>query len=250
MRPLDRFWLLWGVARSLLIYYGKPRRARRDRQFYSQFIGRGALVFDIGAHVGNRVGVFLGLGARCIAVEPQPAFAPLLRLFYGRHTNFTLEQTALGETAATTGLHISRRTPTVSTTATGWKERVGRSSSFARVTWDETVPTTMTTLETLIGRYGLPDLCKIDVEGSELAVLQGLSQPLPLVSLEYIPAVAADAVACVARLESLGAYEYNWSRGETQQLREDDWLSADELKRRILSFPAYDPSGDIYARLI
>ena len=88
------------------------------------------------------------------------------------------------------------------------------------------------------------------MEGSELAVLQGLSQPLPLVSLEYIPAVAADAVACVARLESLGAYEYNWSRGETQQLREDDWLSADEMKRRILSFPADEPSGDIYARLI
>ena len=250
MRPSDRFWLLWGVARSLLIYYGKPGRARRDRQFYSQFIGRGALVFDIGAHVGNRVGVFLRMGARCVAVEPQPAFASLLRLLYGRHPAFTLEQTALGAAAGRAVLHISRRTPTVSTIASGWKERVGRSASFARVTWDETAPTALTTLDALIRRYGMPDLCKIDVEGSELAVLQGLSRPLPLVSLEYIPAVAADAVACVGRLESLGRHEYNWSRGETQRLRDVGWLSADEMQDRLMGFSAADPSGDIYARLI
>ena len=114
------------MARSLLIYYGKPGRARRDLQFYRQFIGQGALVFDVGAHVGNRVGVFLRLGARCLAVEPQPAFAALLRLLYGRHPAFTLEQTALGASPGTADLHISRRTPTVSTIAPGWKERVAK----------------------------------------------------------------------------------------------------------------------------
>ena len=250
MRPADRFWILWGLARSILVYYAMPGRARRDRHFYSQFIARGALVFDIGAHVGNRAGVFLRLGARCIAVEPQPAFAALLRLLYSRHPAFTLEQTALGASPGTADLHISRRTPTVSTTSANWKQRVGRSASFARVTWDETVAAPVTTLDALIARYGVPDLCKIDVEGSELAVLQGLSQPLPLLSLEYIPALAEDAVSCLARLESLGAYKYNWSRGETQQLREIDWLSAAQMNDRLARFSAADPSGDIYARLI
>ncbi len=186
MRQADRFWVLWGIARSLLIYYAKPGRARRDRQFYSQFIGKGALVFDIGAHVGNRVNVFLRLGARCVAVEPQPAFASLLRLFYGRNPAFTLEQAALAAAPGQVDLHISRRTPTVSTTSADWKTRVGRSPSFANVTWDETIPALTMTLDQLINRYGAPDLCKIDVEGSELAVLQGLSRPLPLLSLEYI----------------------------------------------------------------
>ena len=246
----DRFWLLWGVARSLLIYYGMPGRARRDRQFYAQFVGAGALCFDIGAHVGNRVGALLQLGANCVAVEPQPAFAALLRWFYGRHPAFRLEQTALGAATGTAALQISRRTPTVSTTAADWKERVGRSASFARVSWDETVPTEMTTLDRLIERYGLPNFCKIDVEGSELSVLQGLSRPLPLLSLEYIPAVVADALACVARLECLGAYEYNWSTGESQRLRADRWLSADEMESRLRSFASDEPSGDFYARLI
>ena len=43
-----------------------PRRLlRRARQrFYRQFIPRRGLYFDIGANVGNRVDLFLALGAR------------------------------------------------------------------------------------------------------------------------------------------------------------------------------------------
>ena len=250
MRQVDRFWVPWGIARSLLIYYAKPGRAGRDRQFYRQFVSQGALVFDIGAHVGNRTKVFLRLGARCVAVEPQPAFAALLRLLYGRNPAFTLEKVALAAAPGHVDLHISRRTPTVSTTSAAWKERVARSPSFFRVTWDETVSTATMTLDQLIERYGMPDLCKIDVEGSELAVLQGLSRPLPLLSLEYIPALSAEAVACVERLESLASYEYNWSRGESQRLREKRWLPARAMADRLSNLPAGDKSGDLYARLI
>ncbi len=248
MTQAGRFWVLWGIARSLLIYYAKPGRARRDRQFYSQFVRQGALVFDIGAHVGNRVNAFMGLGARCVAVEPQPAFASLLRLFYGRNPAFHLEQAALAAAPGHVDLHISRRTPTVSTTSAAWKERVGRAPSFSHVTWDETVSAVTMTLDQLIDRYGVPDLCKIDVEGSELAVLQGLSRPLPLLSLEYIPAVADEAVACVECLESLGRYDYNWSRGELQRLREAPWLPASEMKVRLSTLPIAEKSGDLYAR--
>ena len=250
MPNAGKLWSLWGLARSLLIYYAKPGRARLDRQFFSQFISPGALVFDIGAHVGSRVAVFLQLGASCVAVEPQPLFAALLRLLYYKHPAFTLEQAALGSAEGTTELHISRRTPTVSTTASSWKDQVGSSPSFAGVSWDESVTTAVTTLDALIDRYGLPDLCKIDVEGSELAVLSGLSKPLPLVSLEYIPAVAADAVAYLARLENLGKYEYNWSRGESQHLREENWLTHDEMTARLHKMKSEENSGDIYARLI
>lgn len=247
--PAAYFWGLWGLARSLLIYYGKPGRARRDSRFYAQFIGRGALVFDVGAHVGNRVRVFLKLGAACIAVEPQPLFSNLLQKIYGRHPAFTLVETALGSEEGETELHISRRTPTVSTTADVWRDQVGRSPSFAGVTWEESVSIPVTTLDTLIDRFGMPDLCKIDVEGSELAVLQGLSRPLPLVSLEYIPAASAEAVASIARLEELGSYDYNWSQGESQQLREKVWLTPAAITSRLQQMEIDEPSGDIYARL-
>ena len=49
-------------------------RAAMDR-LYGQFVRPGDLVFDIGAHVGDRVASFRRLGARVVAVEPQPALA-------------------------------------------------------------------------------------------------------------------------------------------------------------------------------
>lgn len=249
MTPAANFWTAWGLARSLLIYYGKPGRARRDRRFYSQFVHPGALVFDVGAHVGNRSQVFLRLGATCVAVEPQPIFAALLRKLYGRNDAFILIPAALGSRQGAAALHISRRTPTVSTTASAWKDQVARSPSFARVSWDDAVTAPQTTLDDLITRFGLPNLCKIDVEGAELDVLNGLSQPLPLVSLEYIPAVAAQAIACITRLQSLGRYQYNWSPGESQQLQEPTWLTPAQMTARLKSLEIDDSSGDIYAKL-
>ena len=46
--------------------------------------------FDLGAHVGNRVRALRRLGARVIAVEPQPDFARILRLFFGRDAGVTI----------------------------------------------------------------------------------------------------------------------------------------------------------------
>jgi len=250
VKPAAGFWTFWGLARSLLIYYGKPGRARRDRRFYAQFIGSGSLVFDVGAHAGNRVGVFLKLGASCVAVEPQPLFSGLLQKLYGNHPAFTLVESAAGRAEGSTVLHISRRTPTVSTTADdAWKEQVVRTPSFAKVTWEDPVSVPVTTLDSLIDRFGVPDLCKIDVEGSEPTVLQGLSRPLPLLSIEYIPAARAGAIACIDFLEDLGSYSYNWSRGESQRLREERWLAPDEMTARLQDMRIDALSGDFYARL-
>ncbi len=48
--------------------------------FYGEFVRPGDLAFDIGAHVGDRIGSFRRLGARVVAVEPQPALVRTLRL--------------------------------------------------------------------------------------------------------------------------------------------------------------------------
>src|SRR5438270_8348001 len=104
-----------GVFRSLRIYYGdKERRAAMDR-LYRQFIRPGDLVFDIGAHVGDRVAAFRRLGARVIAVEPQPALIATLKLLYGRDAAVAIEPVAVGRSAGTIELRINVDNPTVST---------------------------------------------------------------------------------------------------------------------------------------
>jgi hypothetical protein len=63
----------------LRIYHPAARRPVLDG-FYARFIRPGGLAFDIGAHVGDRAASFCRLGARVVAVEPQPALLRALRL--------------------------------------------------------------------------------------------------------------------------------------------------------------------------
>ena len=84
-----------GLARSLLVYHAIPRRQRRMQRLYRQFAQPGDLVFDVGAHVGNRARALAALGCRVIALEPQPDFARMLRLLFGRNPRIEVVEAAV-----------------------------------------------------------------------------------------------------------------------------------------------------------
>jgi FkbM family methyltransferase len=230
------------------MYYAVPFRARRLLRFYAAFIRPGDLCFDVGAHVGSRLRIWSRLGARIVAVEPQPLCMRLLRRWYGRRAGITLVERGLGAEPGEMTLLVSSRTPTVTTLSPDWIASVRQMPSFATVKWDESVRIRVTTLDALIGEYGEPAFCKIDVEGYELEVLKGLSRPLACLSFEFIPAAAGLAAGCIRRLERLGSYEYNLAAGESMRLRLETWTGAQTLLDWLEALPANSPSGDIYAR--
>jgi FkbM family methyltransferase len=246
MSRLDR---LVGVARSLAIYHGIPGRQSRLRRLYASFVGPGDLVFDIGAHVGNRVRAFASLGCRVVAVEPQPDFARLLRVIYRRSSRIEIVEAAVADAPGRTTLSVSERTPTVSTLSEGWRDARASEPGFAGVDWNRRVEVETTTLDRLIDRYGAPRFVKIDCEGSEAAALAGLTQAVPCLSFEYLPWTTGEAQACVTRLAALGPYRFNWSAGETSRLASDLWLTGPELIERLRSREAQRRPGDVYARL-
>ncbi len=242
-----------GIARSLAMYHGVPGRHRRMVRFYGQFLGPGDIAFDIGAHVGSRVRAWRKLGARVIAVEPQPDCLRVLRLFFGRDRGVTIVAEAVGARAGRAQLGLSTATPTVSSMSRDWIDSVTTDSSFARVRWDRAVEVEVATLDDLIATHGEPAFCKIDVEGFEVDVLRGLTRPLRGLSFEYLPPAHDAALAALELVEQLGAaaggYEYNYSPIETMRFAGDRWLDAAELVSLLERFRPLGRSGDVYARL-
>jgi FkbM family methyltransferase len=239
----------YGIARSALVYYGQPWRERRRRAFYGQFLTRGSLGFDVGAHVGDRIRTWRHLGARVIAVEPQPACIQVLRRLYGNDPDVTLLTHALGAAPGTATLHISEATPTLSSLSREWIREVQKDLRFAAHTWDDRLEVQLETADQLIARYGLPAFLKVDVEGFELDVLQGLTQPVPALSFEYIAAVAERAVACVERVRKLGDYVFRTSSVETTRWTQPGWVEAEALIPWLRALPLLSRSGDVYAAL-
>lgn len=240
-------WL--GLLRSLVVYW-RPGRQRGLRRLYEPFVDTGDLVFDVGAHLGDRTAAFASLGARVVAVEPQPFLVPWLRRLVGGREAVTILEEAVGSQEGRTRLWVSPGTPTVSTVAEGWKERLPETNpTFQGVRWDESVEVPVTTLDHLIDRYGVPRFCKIDVEGHEAEVLAGLGRPLPALSVEFVAGGLEVAQACVRRLQELGAYEFNAVGGEERSFLLEGWVSGPAISRWLSEGAGGRSSGDLYARL-
>ena len=246
MSRLDR---LLGMARSLAIYHGIPQRQRRLRRLYRQFVTPGSLVFDVGAHAGNRTRAFVSLDCRVVAVEPQPDFARLLRAMFGRSRRVEIVEAAVCERDGRLSLAISERTPTVTTVDAPWRQVRSREIGFAGVRWNRTIEIDAITLDTLIGRFGMPAFIKMDVEGSEPRVFAGLTRAVPVLSFEYLPTALDDVARCLAHLDRLGAYTFNYSIGESYRLASDDWLTAPQLLASLEEARATGRAGDVYGRL-
>jgi len=247
---MSRFDRVLGLLRSLAIYHAIPLRQRRLRRLYAQFVGPGDLVFDVGAHVGNRVRAFASLGCRVVAVEPQPDFAAVLRTLFARSAAIEIVEAAAGDAPGWASLSVSDRTPTVTTLAPAWRDARARDPDFARVRWNRRLEVETTTIDRLVARFGVPAFIKIDVEGAEPSVLAGLSHAVPALSFEYLPRALDHVQLCLTRLAALGEYRFNWSVGESSRLDESHWLDEHQLLGRLRTPQAQRRPGDVYARLV
>ena len=108
----------------------------------------------------------------------------------------------------------------------------------------------LTTLDAAISKFGHPRFCKIDVEGAEPQVIKGLSQPIPIMSIEYHadPRGTELLRECLSLLSRLGDYDLNATAEEGSQLLYSGWMKHEDF---ICSFPEnVRPSmyGDIFLR--
>ena len=222
---------------------------RALRRHHALFVGPGDLAFDVGAHVGNHARCLVGLGARVVAIEPQPAFAAWLRRLFRARPDVTVLECALAATPGDVELYASPRTPTVATVSRRWIEVVRASPGFHRVSWASGIRVPATTLDALIARYGRAALLQDRRGGLRGRGIARLSQPVPALSFEYLPAASDVARRAAGLLAALGPYRFNHTIGERRRFVWEQWQPVGALDTWLAACHADEPSGDIYARL-
>ena len=216
-------------------------------RLYRDFVQPGDLVFDVGAHVGDRVASFRRLGARVVAVEPQPAMARVLRLLYGYRRLVAIEEVAVGRETGRARMMINADNPTVSSVSPAFVDAARDAPGWETQRWTDSAEVAVTTLDALIAKHGRPAFIKLDVEGFEAEALQGLSQAVRALSFEFTTIQRDVALACIERCSALGYARFNAALGESQTFV-DDWMDAGAIARWLIELPQSANSGDIYAR--
>lgn len=166
------------------------------------------LVFDVGANVGTWAEYYLNQGSKVIAIEPQKHCFDRLIDKFGDNPNFTALNIGLADQPGT--LKFWRNSyDQISTFSYVWKteSKFGNGTRYEKG-WQEAIEVEVSTLDLLIAEYGIPDLCKIDVEGFELKVIKGLSQKIGHICFEFTEQYLGITQGCLNHLKGIGYQEY------------------------------------------
>ncbi|MFC7692651.1 FkbM family methyltransferase [Paeniroseomonas aquatica] len=236
------------IGQSLRTYYAPGRAAALDA-FHRRFLGPGELAFDIGAHVGDRSASFRRLGARVVAVEPQPRLARALRLMFGRDPGVTRIAALVGAGAGEAVLRLNTANPTVATASPAFIAAADGAPGWEGQRWDAALVLPVVTLDALAAAHGPPEFIKIDVEGYEAAALAGLSAAPRALSFEFTTIQRGVARDCLERLAALGYRHFNACLGEGMGFAHAGPLAAAAMAEWIAGLAAAANSGDVYASL-
>ena len=212
-----------------------------DLAFYRRFIHPGDLCFDIGANIGAKTEAMLVLGAIVVSVEPQPQLAREIAARGSRYgAKSIIVESAVGEQIGTATLHLQEAI----THASLLDDWPGKAKGEIQVK--------VTTLDALIAKYGVPRLCKIDVEGFEVPVLRGLSHRIPIVTIEYHTDERCVALAreCIDLLGRFGPIEINVTGESGREPLFSDWLPSREFLKRFPACVASHSFGDMMIRTV
>lgn len=190
LRRLGLFSIAWTLYRR--INPGYRREKQVYQAFYQNLISKNDLCFDIGANLGQTTEVLAKSGAIVVSVEPNPLCLTVL----SRHAaipNIKVINKAVGSSKGITELRINGTDPAASIR-----------EDWPYIQCRDSVLVELTTLDALIQEHGRPKLLKVDVEGYEVEVFNGLSQPIELIYFEIHGQELQMAEQVLDRLNSLG----------------------------------------------
>lgn len=228
--------------------FDRPRWAHRlnMRRFYAPFIRQGDLVFDVGAHVGRYSEIFTDLGGKVVSVEPNPRCCEQLRRL-AQVRDIYVEPCAAGDVPGKLKLRICEDS-VLSTVAEDYYQQAQKAPIHKDARWLEAVDVDVVTLDQLADRYGIPAFVKIDAEGYDDHVLRGMSFRPRALTFEYAHILPEVAARCLATPVLSNGYVFNFSPGLALKYVSEDWMSGEEVLKRLSDSVGNEAYGDVVAR--
>lgn len=231
--------LYWTVADRRVL-----QKRNEEIEFYRTCLDglrSGDLIFDVGANQGFKTDMFLRLGARVVAVDPDESNQGILRQKFlkwrlGGHPVAIVGQ-ALGNQVGVETMWVNEPGSAKNTLNVKWvetlnedKERFGERLGFG-----EKRQVQVTTLEELFRAHGRPYYIKIDVEGYEATVLQGLQSAVPLLSFEVnLPEFRPEAHQCLDLLNRIDPQsQWNFIADCAGGMSLPHWVCRDEMASNL-----------------
>lgn len=234
--------MYWAVAKrdSLLAY-------RKEEGFYRSLLdglGCDDVIFDVGANVGAKTEVFLSLGARVVAVEPDEAAQATLRDRFLRYRirsrPVTIVGKAVSDRIGTEKMWIDGPGSAVNTLSKKWANYLHENKTkfqyqHCGLDFNSSTQVETTTIEELSNQYGAPFFVKLDVEGQELNALRGMLTPVPYLSFEInlrmFRREGEECIQTLSRLASGGQFNYASDCGTGLALKA--WSGASDFYREL-----------------
>ncbi len=218
-------------------------------KIFESIIKKGGLVFDVGSNIGDKSDIFLNLGSRVVGFEPQhECFTHTINRF-SNNDRFIVENLALDKKVGKETMYIASYHTISSMSEEFIKE--SKKERFAGYNWDNKREINTDTLDNMISKYGLPDFIKIDVEGYELNVLEGLTNKINFISIEFNPELCDNTISCIEYIDSLneGSTLFNYGYRNDDDFKYNDWISKSEIIEYISSIDDFKfEFGDVYCK--
>jgi FkbM family methyltransferase len=244
--------LYWAVANQQLL-----DDRTTEVEFYKRTLHgfrKGNLIFDIGANQGYKTDIFLRLGARVVAVDPDEENQESLRQRFLKYRltpkRVDIEGKAVSDVISTKTMWIDAPGSAMNTLNPKWVQtlrtdpkRFGHRLDFAGAREVETI-----TLQELMATHGIPFFIKIDVEGHEPSVLRGLNRPVPYLSFEVnLPEFKLEGLQCIKILHEIAADgQFNYAVDCERGLMLESWMRPREFAQIIERCEA--PSIEVFWR--
>jgi len=246
----------WWYSISDTIVYQRLKNPKafndflEEISFYKSILGtHRKLIFDVGANVGTKSKIFLLLSELVISFEPDLKNFKILEARLKKYHNCIINSFALGSKEGFSKYYSIESDSAYNSLSEKHITTVVKNRGIInKKTELNQYEVKTNTLDLFISKYGIPYYIKIDVEGYEKEVILGLTQLIPLISIEAnLPEFLPETLDIIDYLDKLsnGKYVYNYSTQNRLELGQ--YTSSVEFRAIISSL--HFKSIEIYIKL-